>query len=102
MDTIRLANLVIQYYDYRRLKWPSIWEALGWAHTELGEAYEVLLAAVGGWKRNNPQDHPDGWDKDKFGEELGDAVMMLIVAGIIAGVDVEEILREKIRRKLEE
>jgi len=100
--TIRLTNLIIQYYNQRGLKWPNPWQALAWAHTELGEAYECMLAASGGWTRNNPQDHPEGWDKDKFGEELGDAVMMLVVAGIKAGVDVEEILRAKIRRKLEE
>jgi len=96
-----LTELIIYYYAIRNLKWPNIDKALQWHDTEKGEACEVLLARDGGWVRNNPDDHP-AFDKDKLAEELGDMVMMTIVAGLAEGVDVITALRQKIARKCAE
>jgi NTP pyrophosphatase (non-canonical NTP hydrolase) len=96
-----LTQLIQDYYQQRGLKWPdNINQSLGWCITEIGETYELLLARDGGWKRNNPEDHQE-FDSLKLAEELGDAVMMLIVAGIVEGVDVIRAMKGKIARKLE-
>lgn len=94
-----LTRAIEDYYRIRELKQPDTWQALGWAATEIGEAYEILLAKDKGWVRNNPDGKP-GWDAEKFGEELGDVVMMLIVAGLREGVDVIKLLGLKMNRKL--
>lgn len=90
---------IIDYYKKRNLKVPNTWQALGWAHTEIGEVYEILQAMDGGWVRNNPDGKP-GWDPTEFSVELGDVIMMLIVAGMTVGQDPLRDLRKKIERKL--
>lgn len=97
---MELIDLIEQYYNGRDLKYPDIWQSLGWANTELAEVYELLLARDGGWVRNNPQDH-EGFTKDRLAEELGDTIMMLMVAGYVEGVNPIEALKNKIQRKLE-
>lgn len=97
----KLDKEVERYYNERGLVWPNSWEALGWASTELGEVYETLLAD-GNWVRNNPDDHPETFDSDKFAEELGDGIMMLQVAGKVRGVDPLQSLYDKMERKLNE
>jgi NTP pyrophosphatase (non-canonical NTP hydrolase) len=98
MNTIKK---VLSYYESRQLKLPSIWEALGFATTELGEVYELLLSRQGGWVRNNPDSKPS-YSPESLSEELGDVIMMLIVAGIVEGVDPLQSLADKIDRKLEQ
>ncbi|MCK5642568.1 MAG: hypothetical protein KAJ19_17300 [Gammaproteobacteria bacterium] len=94
-----MIDLIRNYYKVRGLKWPTIEQAMMWVETELGETYELLLSRDGDWVRNHP------WNKTMFSsgalaEELGDAIMMLIVAGIVEGVDPLAALREKIERKI--
>lgn len=96
-----LVDLISTYYSKRNLKWPSVDEAMQWMETEVGEVYEILLARDGGWVRNNPSGKP-AYSKEALAEELGDAVMMLIVAGIVEGVDVVDALEHKIYSKLQE
>ena len=81
-----MIDLIRNYYKVRGLKWPTVEQAMMWTQTELGEVYELLLARDGDWVRNHP------WNKAMYSpgalaEELGDAIMMLIVAGIVEGVD---------------
>jgi hypothetical protein len=90
---------VIEYYERRGLHWPTVEEALQFVHTELGEAYEILLARNPNWVRNNPTEKP-GFSARVLGEELGDAIMMLVVAGLAADVDPVSALLDKIDRKL--
>lgn len=87
--------LIEAYYERRNLKWPTTIEAILWTITELGEVCEVLLAQRGGWTRNNPGDHQTN-DSDALEEELGDAIMMLQVAGIARGLDPLKALETKI------
>ena len=96
-----LTMAVMLYFKLRGYKMPTIEEALMFAHTELGEVYEILLAQEGGWKRNHPEGKP-GYSTEALGEELGDAIMMLIVAGKVVGVNPVEALRAKMMRKLRE
>jgi NTP pyrophosphatase (non-canonical NTP hydrolase) len=97
---VELIDLIETYYNCRSLKFPDAWQSLAWANTELAEVYELLLARDGGWVRNNPQDHGD-FSKEKFSEELGDTIMMLMVAGYVEGVNPIQSLKDKINRKLE-
>lgn len=105
-----LTKKVIEYYNKRGLKWPNTYQALAWAITELGEAYELLLARDGDWVRNNP-DPEDKFSRiqDTFMEELGDTIMVLVVAGLVSDTglgtgrnDPLSALEHKIARKLEE
>jgi len=94
-----LVELIKKYYKYRGLKYPNVWESLAFATTELGEVYEILLSRSGGWVRNNPQDKPE-FDKELLAKELGDVLMMIIVAGIVEDVDPVQALENKIESKL--
>jgi len=94
-----LTNLIQDYYDHKNLKFPDFHQALSFVHTELGEVYELDLARVSGWVRNNPETKPK-FSKESLGEELGDAIMMLVVAGMAEGVDPLKSLEEKIKAKM--
>jgi len=96
-----LIDIIKDYYIKRNLKWPDFHQALKFVHTELGEVYELDLSRDGGWIRNNPENKPE-FDKNDLAKELGDVVMMIIVAGIAEGVDVEQALANKLSKKLEQ
>lgn len=99
MNGNELTDLITEYYTARNLKFPNFHDAMEFMHTELGEVYELDLARTGGWVRNNPENKPQ-FSKDELGRELGDAIMMLIVAGLAEGVDPLESLEHKIREKM--
>ena len=94
-----LYSLIERYYDTRGLTWPTTNEALDWLLTELAEAKELLLARNGEWVRNNPDQHP-GFDNALLEEELGDIVMMALVAGRVEGLDPIGALVTKIEEKM--
>jgi NTP pyrophosphatase (non-canonical NTP hydrolase) len=91
---------VKQYYVARGLVVPNVWESLAWAATEAGEVYEVLLRGDKEWVRNNKDKEGIPYLPADLAEELGDQIMMLIVAGWAEGVDPIAALKEKMRRKL--
>ena len=93
-----LADLVKEYYDKRGLVWPNFDDAMKFVITELGEIYELDLARKT-YVRNHPENKRN-YSKTRMAEELGDAIFMLIVTGIIEGVDPLDALRAKMRRKL--
>lgn len=95
-----LIDLIKEYYEKRRLSYPNFDNAMKFAMTEIAEVYELDLARIGGWVRNNPQDKPE-FSNEALSEELGDAIMMLIVAGIAEGVNPIQSLENKIKRKLD-
>jgi NTP pyrophosphatase (non-canonical NTP hydrolase) len=92
-----MIKLIVSYYEQYGLKWPTTIEALMWAQTEMAEAYELLLARDGGWIHN--QNYHSEFDSDKYAEELGDVIMMLLVAGIVEGVNPLTALSTKLHRK---
>jgi len=94
-----MKELIKSYYEVRGLKWPTIEQALMWTQTELAEVYEIIFAREEGWIRNNPDKH-EKHIASTLAEELGDAIMMLLVAGIVEGVDPMDALRKKIERKI--
>lgn len=98
---IDYIDLIYYYYEKRKLHWPDFENAMKFVQTELGEVYELDLARSGDWVRNNPQNKPD-FDKEELARELGDAIMMLIVAGITEGVNPLSALYEKLQNKLVE
>jgi len=93
-------STIHEYYTARGLVYPTAEQALMWAMTELGEAADELLRKTK-WIRNNPAKETD-YDNDKFVEELGDTMMMLMVAGMVSGKDPLKAMEEKIRRKINE
>jgi len=94
-------NLIIQYYKKRGLKWPDFSDAMKFVLTEIGEVYEIDLSRVGGWVRNNPDNKPITFDKERLATELGDVIMMIMVAGMAEGVNPLAALIRKINKKLE-
>src|SRR5688572_12188954 len=99
MNGNELTDLTQDYYDFRNLKFPNFHQAMSWVHTELGEVYELILARDGGWVRNNPETK-EAFSKERLAEELGDAIFMLIVAGMAEGVDPLKAMEHKIREKM--
>lgn len=94
-----VEQFIRRYYDARQMVWPSTKEALLWAMSEIGEAADVeLMASNRDWVRNNPSEH-NTTDAD-FAEELGDAIMMLLVAGYSRGLDPLRAMLEKAERKM--
>lgn len=100
MDFEELVELIKSYYSARGLKWPTFTDAMKFVHTEIGEVYELDLDRVGGFVRNHPEDKPK-FNKEDLSEELGDAIFMLMVAGIVEGVNPLNSLVSKMQRKLE-
>lgn len=99
MLTNELRDFIIRYYEKRNLMWPDFDNAMKFVHTELGEVYEVDLARRGEWVRNNPDKKPP-FDLDQLASELGDVIMMVMVAGIVEGVDPLEALINKMCKKI--
>lgn len=99
MDTNEFHQLIRRLYAVRNMKWPNVWESLGWVTHELGEVYDLLLAQQGGWVRNNPQNHED-FSQERFEEELGDTIFMLIVTGMVTNTDPLRSMQTKILRKI--
>ena len=88
--THSVTKLVYAYVEQRikdeTLIWPNTTEdAILFAQTEIAEAVEILFARKE-YIRNHPDDKPD-WSAGAFGEELGDAIFMLMVAGYMMGCD---------------
>lgn len=99
MDTNGLTlDIIRKYYLLRGLKKPGVDDALHFVLEELGEACRILTAKDPDYVRNNPDRKPH-FDAYDFGEELGDAIMMLVVAGYAEGVDPIEILLAKMGHK---
>lgn len=96
-----LADEIKDYYGKRGLTIPNLYQALGFVNQELGEVYDVVLNMDGNWIRNNPQNH-QAKSLSELSDELGDVIMMVMVAGIYNGIDPIDSLREKMRRKLDE
>jgi hypothetical protein len=102
VETIKpltMVEIVKYYYEQRGLKWPDFNDAMKFVQTELAEVYELDLARTSGWVRNNPDSKPE-YNKEDMAEELGDAIMMLLVAGIVEEVDPIQALINKMNRKL--
>jgi len=99
-DWTPLSKRIEFYYEVRKLTWPSFKEAMEWAMTEIAEVLELDLARGPKWVRNNPKDHPL-FSESKLAEELGDAMLMLQVAGMVEGVDPLFSLYSKMNRKIE-
>jgi hypothetical protein len=93
-----ITDEIIAYFEARGLKYPDALEALAFETTEKAEAYEILLARKT-WQRNNPDSKPN-WSPDRLAEELGDMIMMAVVAGVVEGVCPISALRNKMRRNL--
>lgn len=96
-----LMEKIQHYFLARGLVMPSTDDALKWAITEFGEANEVLLRR-GTWIRNNPHKQTLEFSAQEFCEELGDMIMMLMIAGLTVGGDPIKELEAKMVRKLKE
>lgn len=91
-------ELLGEYYETRGLRRPAPEEALLWLVTEVGEAADEWMRIDKDWVRNNPQ--PD-YSPERFGSELGDVMLMAMVAGLADGVSPLEMLLEKMGKHVE-
>lgn len=96
-----VAALLHTYYRQRRLAYPDAMEALGFAATELGEAFDILLDDLNKFTRNHPEEHPP-FSHEEFAEECWDLIMMAMMAGFAKSVNPLEFGFKKLRRKLSE
>lgn len=95
-----LARRIAAYFYFRGLREPTGKDALLWAGSELFEAWEVLSQQEP-WLRNNPDDKKP-WSKEAYGEELGDSMFMLFIAGYLEHTDPLFCMLGKIAKKLTE
>lgn len=95
-------TLYVQKYMHERKGFviPDARDAILWSQTEVAEAIELLMARKQ-WLRNHPVDK-EQWSPERFAEELGDAILMLIIAGIVEDVDPTWAMMSKIADKLNE
>lgn len=93
-----LLEKIDLYYRARKLKKPSTGEALLWAMSELGELVDVYMEKKGGWVRNHKKPI---YRPERFGEEAGDVIMMIIRACMNEGVDPLEHIERKMALKLQ-
>ena len=96
---MNMLDVIRDYYVARNLKVPTFDDAMKFVQTELGEVYELDLARIGGYTRNNPENKPI-YSKEEMGKEIGDTIMMLEVAGEIEGVDALQSLLTKLGEKV--
>lgn len=99
--TDKIILCIKDYYEKRGLKWPTSDDAMKFVQTEIAEVYELMLARTGGYIRNHPENKPD-YSGERMAEELGDAIMMLLVTGIQEGVNPIEAMLKKIGGKVGE
>jgi hypothetical protein len=98
-----LVQKIYFYYEERGLVWPTFEEAREWARTEEAEVSEQWLASRSKkWVRNNPEKHSAGFSQTQMIEELADQTFMLIIAGMVMGFNVLDVMSEKMDRKLKE
>jgi hypothetical protein len=95
---MELNSIIKDYYETRKLVWPNFDDAMKFVITEIGEAYEVDLVGKD-YIRNNPENKPkpetEEFRKKMLGRELGDAMMMLQVAGMAEGCNpIQELLKK--------
>lgn len=94
----QFRNYICYYFNKRGLVWPNFDDAMKFLLTEIAETYELDLARDT-WVRNNPESKPE-FDKERLSEELGDIIMMAIVAGIAEDVNPLLSLYNKTQKKL--
>lgn len=92
-----LISILEDYYQTRGLKMPTFDDAIKFLYTELAEVHELDLADRG-YVRNNPQNKPK-YSDEQMASELGDALQMIIVAGMTKGLDPMTALIDKLSGK---
>ena len=80
-----IANAVIWHFNGRDRVWPTIEDGLLFTETELSEAIELWLARKN-YKRNNPDDK-EKHTKERFAEELGDIIYMVMITGAVEEIN---------------
>ena len=98
-DTEKLMLVIKEFYVTHDLKWPTTDQAFRFVIEELGELARDMNDMIPGWKRNNPRKLPP--TSDDIADEIGDAIMMLMVLGMTVGVNpLESLYRKMSRSKL--
>mgnify|MGYP001613849862 CR=1 FL=1 len=96
---LNYTGFIKRYYKVRGLTMPDTKEALDFAITEWAEARELLFAEDGKRVRNHEQ---EPYSDKRFAEELGDVILMAIVAGMTRGLDPLQAMVNKLDRKMTE
>lgn len=85
----------VHYISSGKVVPPDADTAVAWAITEIAEAIELLLDRKEDWVRNNPGDK-ETYTPARLAEELGDAIMMLLVAGYVEDLDPLQAMIDKL------
>lgn len=88
-----------EHFNIRERIYPTVEDGLLFAITEISEAIELWIIQKD-YIRNHPNSK-EKYSKERFAEELGDAIYMLMITGIVAGVDPEKAMLDKMRNQLE-
>lgn len=90
-----IERLSTQWAQNGKWVFPDSPKSLGFIVTEVGEAFDAYLRTEGndGFVRNNP-----GVPEESWVQELADIVFQCYVTAIVAGVDLDQLLDEKLER----
>lgn len=89
-----LAGPVEDYFNFRELVDPDVFQAFMFLTSEIGELADKVVGLTGEWVRNNPQDK-----NDDVAGEIGDVLMMLTVTAAKLGIDPVKAMFDKFERK---
>lgn len=98
-DIEYVPDLVKRQFNLLNRVWPDINDALQFVDTELAEVKELLLARKP-YRRNHPE-NKEAFSEERLAEELGDALYMIIVTGIVSGTNPIDAMFDKMIRHLE-
>lgn len=90
-----MIDAILAYFRHRKMRVPSVVEAVVYAQTEMGEVFDALMRNGhfgAGWVRNAER-------TVDVAEEIADAYMMLELAASASGFSLQEKLREKMIKK---
>lgn len=92
IDQEKLIQLYHDYFQFKGMPWPGTRDALDFVVTEVGECFDALKRLEDQWVRHNER-------KTDLGMEISQAVMMLFIAAVGSGIDVQEATYKWMRSK---
>lgn len=89
-------QIIKNYFDNKGIPLARQYDAYIFLMSEIGEVGDALMRQREGWVRNNPDKEVD------LADELADTYMMLWLLADSYNIDLDEALKNKLERKLNE
>ena len=96
---VALFETIFSHFVSKGKIWPNVDDSFHFLDTEIAEAKELLLAKKN-YRRNNP-DKKEPYSSERLAEELGDALYMVIVKGIVTNTNPIHAMLNKMKKDLE-